>query len=822
MCRSAIIIQIIFILGSVISINASDNRSEFLTQTIRGAVIDRDSKHKIAEANVVVLNTDPVLGASTNSDGYFVIKKVPIGRHNIEVTYIDYEPFLLTNILIGTGKEVVLEIELTESVVEMDAITITADTAHDIEKEKPVNEMASISARTFTVEETGRYAASINDPARMVLSYAGVTNSSSDAMNQIVIRGNSPRGMLWNIEGVPVSNPNHFAEEGSTGGAVCLISNNMLDNSDFLTGAWPASFGNALSGIFDIGFRKGNESTYENAFEVSPLGVAFSSEGPLAFISGASYLVNYRYSTLSLFDAAGISIIDKNKGLPDFQDLSYKLFIPTERAGVFSIWGIGGLSSSVFESEIMTGLTYDGQEYKYLEEEGEKVSSDIGIAGITHMYFINKNNYLKTAFSFNGTRMKSEEEGLVNNELMKINIIEFKNDQSVLSSLYNSKINSRSTFQTGFVFNNYSYDSESFEYDEDIGGLAKNVDASDGSILYQGYAQIKYKLNSDLTIIPGLHSCYFMLNENSTIEPRASLKWDITDKRSLSAGIGFHSQLNPLSMYLITDSTGTQINKDLDFLKARHYNVSYDDMFLGQWRVKLELYYQDLYNIPIAKDTTDGNFDPGYLRTYSALNEDAALDYIDLVNEGTGRNYGIELTIEKFFGNGWYFLSTCSVYEAKYKGLDGIERDTRFNGNYTLNLLAGKEYNVGNDNILGLNTRIIMAGGKRDNPVLQPRALLDNDQQPVIDPVTGEEVMYAPDDYDNAFSKQLDDYFRIDIGISYRMNYPALAHIFSLDIQNVLNRENIRKIDFYDVENNEYIYKSQAGIIPSIKYRIEF
>ncbi len=613
------ILAIILVISSFSQLYSNNTN---LTQVIRGKVIDRDSKYSIPGVNVIIQNSSPALGASTDSEGNFVIMNVPIGRYNIEFIYIGYEPLVISNVLMGSGKEVVLNAELFESIIESDAIVVKAQ----VTKEIPVNEMASVSARAFTVEETGRYAASINDPARMALSFAGVTNSGSDAMNEIVIRGNSPRGMLWNIEGVAVTNPNHFAEEGNTGGAIGLISNNMLDNSDFLTGAWPASFGNALSGIFDINFRKGNASTYEHAFQFSPLGVDISSEGPLSFLDGASYLVNYRYSTLSIFDAVGISIIEKNKGLPDFQDLSYKLFLPTKNWGVFSIWGIGGLSNTISESEIMTGQTYDNREYSYLEEEGEKVSSDIGIAGITHMYFVDKKSFLKTALSFSGTRMNLEEEGLINNELQKVNIIEFKNNKSVFSTLYNRKFNAKNTFQMGFILTTLRYNSKSREYNEKIDEMVKYVDASANSNLYQGFIQSKYKLSKRFTLFSGLHGSYFEFNDKYTIEPRLSVKWIMTDKQSLSFGVGFHSQINPLSLYLMEDNTGSKLNRDLDFLKARHFVASYDNMFFDQWRVKLELYYQDLYNIAIAKDTLDTNFNPGYLQTYSSLNAGATLD----------------------------------------------------------------------------------------------------------------------------------------------------------------------------------------------------
>jgi hypothetical protein len=811
-------LKLIAVLG-IICIFYTLSADTGLVQTVRGTVIDKESGFPVSDANVVIKGTDPVLGSSTDQNGMFRIAKVPVGRHSVEITHIDYEPVIMSDVLIGTGKEIVINIGLIESVTELSSITVTAE--KETEKQKTVNEMVTLSSRTITLEETGMYAASVNDPARTAISFAGVATSGSDAMNEISVRGNSPRGVQWIVEGVSVTNPNHFAEEGNSGGAICLINNITLDRSDFLTGAWPANYGNALSGIFDISLRSGNPSVFEHAVQFGIMGVDFSSEGPLGITEGSSYLFDYRYSTLALFDAAGLTIVDKNKGLPDFQDISYKMFLPTQNKGIFSIWGIGGLSSTVSDPEIETGITYDGQEYKYLEDEGEKAESGIGIAGITHTYFFNKDNFLRSAISLSYSGMKSEETGLINNEFEKVTDIDFTNVKSVLSLLYNKKIRAGNTLQLGAILNDLRYDTKSSEYDEVSGMMTRNADASGRSGLYQGFIQSEFRLNREVTAVAGLHGSYFELNKKFSAEPRGSVRWDITDERSFSAGAGIHSQLNPLSLYMAADSSGSEMNKDLDFLKAVHYAVSYSEKFSGSWRVKTELYYQDLYSIPIAHDTLNSRYDGGYLATYSALNASAGIDYLKMVSKGTGRNYGIELTVEKFFEKGWYFLSTNSLYEAKYKGLDGIERDTKYSGNYIFNLLGGKEFNL-NQNTLGLNTRVILAGGLRDIPVLEPRVKLDDYGQPVIDPVTGEEEMFAPKDYSHAYSKQMSGYFRIDLGINYRLNYPGIAHMFSIDIQNVTNRENVRKIDYYDTQDMKYVYKTQSGIIPSFKYKIEF
>ena len=301
--------------------------AQTLTQTVRGKIIDQEAQSPLLGANVVVLGTDPLLGSSTEADGSFRIERVPVGRHTLKISCIGYEDAQIPELIVGSGKEVVLTIRLTESLTQMEEIVVTAES----EKGKPNNELAFISARSFTVEETKRYAASINDPARMALSFAGVA-STDDGSNNIVIRGNSPRGVLWRLEGIEVPNPNHFGEEGASGGGVSMLSVNTLDNSDFYTGAFPAEYGNAASGVFDIKLRKGNSEQKEYALQAGLLGVDFAAEGPFSQNAKASYLVNYRYSTLGILGALGIEVV--GDAIPNFQDLTFKVHVPTQRAGV--------------------------------------------------------------------------------------------------------------------------------------------------------------------------------------------------------------------------------------------------------------------------------------------------------------------------------------------------------------------------------------------------------------------------------------------------------------------------------------------------------
>jgi hypothetical protein len=275
-------------------------------QTVRGTVVDKITQTTLPGA-VITIQAIPVLGTTTDANGYFKFENVKVGRYDLKVTYVGYDNVFIAQLLVGSGKEIVLNIEMQESIESLQTVEIKASESR---KGEILNEMAAVSSRSFSVDETSRYAASNSDPARMAQSFAGVA-AASDYSNGIVIRGNSPRGLLWRMNGIEIPNPNHFSGGmGSTGGGISMLSTNMMSNSDFMTGAFPAEYGNALSGIFDIRLRKGNDERREYAFQLGVLGMQAALEGPFSKKNKASYLINYRYSTLVLLNAVGFNLGD--------------------------------------------------------------------------------------------------------------------------------------------------------------------------------------------------------------------------------------------------------------------------------------------------------------------------------------------------------------------------------------------------------------------------------------------------------------------------------------------------------------------------------
>jgi len=760
----------------------TETTGQELTQIIRGTLVDKDSKMPLFGASLVIAGSDPQIGTITNEDGDFSFGHVAVGRYDIIIYYMGYETRTMTNVLVGTGKEVVLNVDLTESVVSLEEVVVNGKK----HKSETINEMSTVSARTFTVEETRKYAGSFNDPGRMASSFAGVTGDPAGE-NEIIVRGNSPRGMLWRLEGIEIPNPNHFAEEGSTGGPISILNGATLDNSDFFTGAFPAEYGNAYSGVFDIGLRNGNNQNREHSIQVGMLGTDITTEGPIQKGNPSSYLFNYRYSTLAMLNAIGIEIA--GDAVPKFQDMTFKVNVPTQRYGVFSLFGIGGISQIGEKDDTFSN----------------DFRTDMGAFGLKNTYFINQKTYIKSYIAYTGSKniwtyKKPDETNTYNTQATEDFIYQITKG----SVNINHKFNARNLVKAGVIYNHLRYDLFSNTYDNELNKLVTDVNQMGTTGLVQSYINWKHRLNEKVTLIGGLHSMYFALNDNYTIEPRLGLKYQFKKNQSFNVGFGIHSRMETLSTYFAQqehdDGSFIQPNRNLDFTKAQHYVIGYENLLHKDLLLRVELYYQNLYDLPVEGSDTS---------SFSALNYSSGYTNKKLVNTGTGRNVGIDITLEKYFSKNYYFMFTTSLYDSKYKAEDQVIRDTRYNGNYVFNLLGGKDFILGKNGkkrILSLNAKTTFAGGQRTSP---------------IDITQSELEGYTIRNESHAFSEQWDDYFRFDFKISLTRNRKKASHTVELDIQNVTNRLNVVG-DYYDDDTGEIETFTQLGLLPVLNYRIEF
>jgi hypothetical protein len=802
--------------------------SQHYFQTIKGRVIDKESKTPIVGA-VVRLASDTTFTWVTTSDaeGYFKLEKIAIGRRDFIISYIGYKPLTIPDVVISSAKEVVLNIELEESLQETQEVIVT-----NTDKSGTINDMTSVSTRMFRVEETERYPGSRQDPARMVTNFAGV-QGSNDTRNDIVIRGNSPSSLLWRLEEVDIPNPNHFNVAGAMGGPVSIINNKYLAASDFMTGAFPAMYGNAIGGVFDVRMRNGNTEKHENTFQFGALGAELTTEGPFKKGSRASYLATYRYSTLQLLQ--GLQVKIGTDAVPNYQDAGFKINLPTKKAGVFTIWGIGGISSIDIIVSTAKSLSEVSEAYGQKNRD-QYFSSNMGVIGVSHFYPINKKTFIKTILSQSTQHVQDVDQlvlrgndGVVIPPFPEILHFDIREAKTTLGFYVNRKISSRSSYRTGF-YTALFYDH--FQDQIKIVGVTDSTPAMVESIpfktrlnqtstyiLIQPYLQWRYKLRENLTLNVGLHAQMLSLNNTWVVEPRAGMRWDFKPKQTLSIGYGMHSQMQASYMYfaipdtLVVNGIKTpnvqreESNKKLGFTRSQHFVLGYDFNVSKVFRIKLETYYQYLWNIPVYKIPSG----------ISLVNQGATFTSFfpqySMQNSGTGQNYGLELTLEKFFSKRYFFLFSGSLFQSKYQGSNGITYSTDFNGNYVTNLLTGYELPLGatKKNTLNFASKLTYAGGRRYSPV---------------DAEASSKIYDIVPQQDKINSLQFPAYFRFDLRFAYKVNNKKVSHEIALDLVNVFDTKNVLALSYspdpQHPNENPVVKTYQLGRLPLFYYKIDF
>lgn len=757
------------------------------TQTVKGTVIDKDTQQPLIGATVSIEKSGPPTGAITDLEGKFRFDEIPVGRYNFVCEYLGYEAAVRSNVIVNSAKEVDLYFELVESGITTDEVVVVAFQKSN----EAINEAAIVSTRSFSVEETQRYAASANDPSRMSMGFPGV-QPSRDSRSDIVIRGNSGIGLLWRLEGIDIPNPNHFARRGSSGGGITVFSVSMLSNSDFSTGAFPAEYGNAFSGVFDIKFRKGNREKREYSFRAGLLGLDLSTEGPFKKGKG-SYLINYRYSTLGLLNQMGIYLVNPRAD-NIFQDLSFNLYFPSaNNKSTLSVWGISGLSD-----EFQRTVDDLDIESTFSEKLTRDFQTDMGAVGATHTYLIDDKSYIKTSLAAMGQKILFRNDTVSLEQIpTTINDEAYTNVRYTLTSFYNRKLSTRTSFKTGLFLNSIQYDL----FHEDKISDTENItwlEEKGSTFLIQPYAQFRFRPTEKLSLNIGVHAMFLTLNNTNSVEPRLGLKYQISQKNAISLAYGLHSRMVPIGTYF-TKVNETNPNTDLELIKSHHLIAAFDQAIGKSARFHIEAYYQRLFDVPVSAE--QGN-------THSILNDIDGYAIEALVSEGKGQNVGVDISIDKAFQNQTFVLLAASVFNSTYTDRNGDVYDTRYNSNVVATFMGGKEFTFKNNGTLQTGLKMLFNGGGRITPLLPGQ--FGDGQNP-------------PWDWSQPFSEKVAPYFRPDIRIAYRKDSPKSSWTLSLDVQNIINRNNEDGLDrSYDPDTKSWMDRNQSGLTPILSFQIDW
>jgi len=771
---------------------------EDISQNIKGRVLDQQSQMPLPGVNVLVKIKGQTYGASTDFDGYYKVESVPTGRINIQFSFIGYQNITMNNIELLGSKELILNVSMRESTETLDEIVVSAKT----EKTRTQNERVNVSGRTFSIEESQRFAGANNDVSRMAANFAGVQRAN-DATNDIVIRGNSPFGLIWRLEGMDIPNPNHFGGIGATGGPVSMLNNNVLANSDFITSAFPSDYGDGISGVFDLRMRNGNYEKHEFLGQIGFNGLEFGAEGPINKEAKSSYLINYRYSTLGILSAMGVDF-GTGTAIPEYQDLNLKLNFPSRKLGTIQVFALGGVSAIDFlDSE--NDEDEDGGFYSDDEDLRNRVNS--GVIGASHQYFYSPKTYSKVSLAYSGIQNKTSidtfnVDGTLSTAQYRQN---FVRSNFQVNALVNHKFNVKHVVRVGAYITRSQYNLNDSAYRYDWNRFVNLRDLQGSTMMYQPYANWQYRFNDEWEMNTGIHTV--ITDKNHGIEPRWGMSYRPTAKSSFNIGYGLHSQqANELLLYreeVLQDGSSVRPNENLDLVKSHHFVLGYQQNLGGNWNFKAETYYQHIYDAIVSV----------LPNSYSSVNS-GSFDFRipdTAQNAGLAYNYGLDLTLEKFMDRGFYMLNTISIFESKYRGNDQVWRNTAFNGNFVWNLVGGKEFVLSKPQAksrktLTVDAKVTLAGGQRYTPIDLAASIAD-----------GEAV------YDNsrAFEERYDPYFRADIRIGYKIAGSRFTQEWAIDVQNVTNQDNPFGQDF-NAATDTIETTNQLGLFPMFLYRITF
>ena len=774
---------------SIIFLFSVQNFGQTVRQTLRGRVIDADSKSPLAGVAVQISETNYT--AQTDADGSFVIQKVSVGRYTLQFSLLGYGSLTRSEVLVEAAKETIVEVSLAVGATQLNEVTVRSQ----------LNATPTNGLQTITNEQVKRYAGTFFDPARLAASFAGVA-AANDQANALVIRGNSPNGLQYRLEGVEIVNPNHLTNAGTfsdrptqSGGGTAIVSAQVLDRADFYTGALPAEFGNATAGVMDMRLRKGNDAKHEFTAQLGLIGLDVAAEGPLS--KRTTYLVNYRYSFTGLLAAAGVKLGDEDIR---YQDLSFNITTRTKRAGTFTFFGMGGSSSNVFEAQ------RDASKW-LVQKDGFDInfSNNMGAIGLTHTVSLSPRTALRTvvvASALRSTRraerlsMVTYQPTLLENDLNR-------KERYTLASTLNHRFNGVLSAKGGF---NLSLQKDSL--------LAQNAFAvaSFGvtkGIVFEPFAALRWEVSPRLEVNAGLHFLYYSSNQSQSVEPRLLVKYQLKPSQTLGFSYALQSQLQLPQLYfgIIKQAPDDPIrtNSRLGLNKSHHFSLAHQVNLSSQSYFKTEVYFQQLFNIPVV--SLDSRLVPfPRLPAFSAINLVEGFVNQPLFNLGTGQNYGVELTYQRYLVRNFYVLATASVYKSTYKGTDGVERPTRFDGGHTVGLTTGKEFSRKPDRTFGINARILWLGGFRETPIL-----LDDSRNAAT-------LVY---DESRAFSLKMADYFRPDLRLFWKRNKVGYTRTVSIDIQNVANIQN-QSTQYFDALQRDIVRTYQLGVIPVLSYRVEF
>ena len=740
---------------------------------LTGRVIDRANQQPLEGVAISVLSKDNVIaGSETDQDGFYTINSIGAGFYSVRFSLFGFETYIVRDIEIRSGTP-------TDLFIEMDIIT-TEEIVVENDRLKNPSDISN-SYKTLSFEEIRRSPGGFEDIGRVLQTLPGVS-FVNDGRNDLLVRGGSPTENLFIVDNSVIPNINHFGSQGATGGPVSIINLSFIRDVSFITGGFPAKYGDKLSSVLELKLREGNREEFVGDINLSATGFGAIFEGPIGSDKKGSWLVSARRSYLDLiFNAAGFGFV------PEYTSFQGKVVYDFNDKLSLSVNAIGNLDKVIFNN--------DDEENKQDNEDILKNNQTGYVNSYELKWLMSPRSYSRINLSRNFVRFDYSARDSLFNERFKNRSDEGETSLKIEYTFNPSPV---TIVETGSGIRFINFQNEIFQDEDTLSVInpetgepfvlpALDINSDNNTLKGFAYAQLSQTVLNGIIINAGLRYDYFgFINKKNYLSPRVSLTVPIIGKLKLGLSYGIFYQ-SPSYIWLISNSA----NKNLSNIRADHYVAGLEYSFSNDTKFSIEAYYKNYQDYPVSE-----------LRPYFVLaNNGGNFENVDefglepLVSAGTGFSRGIELYLQKFLTNNFYGTVNFSLFEAKYTSLDGIERRSDFDNRFIFIINGGYRLNDWE-----FSSKLRYIGGRPYTPINESDGSID---------------------INNYNSETLPNYFSMDVRIDKRWSFTGWSLITYIDIQNVTNRKNITNYE-WNKYTNSVEENNSIGLLPSIGINAKF
>jgi len=755
--------------------------------TINGFIYDATNREALIGANIYLKGIN--IGTSSNSSGFYVLPVTNPGTFELVVSYVGYKTFQ-QNVTITPDQNKRIDIYLNTDVILGEEIVVTGDSSRTIDKlfNKPVSKVDLSPVQLNKVPQVVE-----SDLLRTLQSLPGIV-PVSDFSSALYVRGGTPDQNLFLLDGTDVYNPEHAF------GLFSTFNMEAIKKVEVYKGGFSAEYGGRLSSVINVTNNDGNRNKFEGKVSLSLLALNTTLQGPIGKFGSLSGSLRRTY-----FDQTLGKVIDE---IPDyyFLDGNLKAFFDIDETNKLIISFYVGIDDLNFtlDKNRQESLGFD---YVWGNQTGSINWRSIISPKLFGNFWITGSRFFSD-FNFDDVDIKEE------------NVIRDVTLKGALEYFFDDHWN----FNFGFEQKNVS------------GGLKQKftggrVDVSKHRILYTLYLNSKWKPNPLWDIEFGVRANYFDSDKDyKNLDPRLSIKYRLTETSNLKFATGIYHQYANRIPRLFFVSIWTSADEYVKGSSASHFILGYQRELAKNIEFEIEGYYKNYTNIYSYNPTFLADIKPD---TYTEDNLPLFNSSRGLFNEGSGKSFGVEFLVRKDVGaiTGWVAYSLARTeftinrvnkenpFTPRHDRTHAINIVSNLDLNNVFNELSGRQF-VNYDKKWNLGLNFTFFSGQ---PITLPSSVYFINQFPDWEPSNNSLAIYPSGI--NEF--RLPFYARLDLSLTYEINYKGWSLAPYLQIFNLLNRKNVWFIEYKNELKNGTIYQevnniTMFPILPSIGVNVRF